>query len=230
MARREAREYRDTSTTSCNSVSNRPNSPSTRPGSLLRRLMNPVAQEIAMELLPSVEPPFSAEFGFDYGAWWPCSNFDHREQNTTLVPFVVVFLCTTRHSVAKAPILPRGIRVSIQEHPSDEPAPSTIDRRRSARVEVLGRLRGHLRALGLPLTLMNLSEDGFLMEAPIQFLIGGSHEFRFTARGQPPVVLTARAIHTKSERGIHVVGMEFEDRHSAEFKTGIAVLLEALRR
>jgi hypothetical protein len=110
--------------------------------------------------------------------------------------------------------------MSIQEHPDHRAVESAhLDRRRSARLEVLGRIQGELRALDLPITVLNVSQGGFLMQAPLDFPLGGSHDFRFTAPGREPIVLTAHVVHVMSAIGAgsatYLLGLEFEQQDTA---------------
>src|SRR5262249_1275229 len=87
-----------------------------------------------------------------------------------------------------------------------------FDRRHRSRVEVLERVQGELRALAMPVALLNLSQGGFLMQVPVAFTVGGCHDFRFTALGTNPIVLSARVIHTTSATdgsAAYLVGLEF---------------------
>jgi c-di-GMP-binding flagellar brake protein YcgR len=100
-----------------------------------------------------------------------------------------------------------------QHHPVG-PRGQVIDRRHSARVEVLERVQGELRALALPVTLLDLSQGGFMMQAAVAFTIGGYHDFRFTALGTNPIVSSARVVTmraTAADPGSYLIGLEFVD-------------------
>src|SRR5260370_575887 len=122
--------------------------------------------------------------------------------------------------------------MSTQERRPIGPPRGTIDRRRSPRVQVLERIHGELRALGVPVTLLNLSRQGFLMEAEADFTIGGSHDFRFTLPDEDPVDVSVRVVHaTKADQGdgsMYVVGLEFEHEAADASQEAIESLVRRL--
>jgi PilZ domain len=109
-----------------------------------------------------------------------------------------------------------------------------IKRRRSPRVEVFERLQGRIRPLDIPITLLNLSQDGFLMQAPMHYPTGGIHEFSFTMADHDPIVLSARVVHgmraTAGQVASHMIGLEFVDRGVPACEQGIASLVARLPR
>jgi hypothetical protein len=108
---------------------------------------------------------------------------------------------------------------------------SWSDRGRTPRLEVLERIQGELRALDMPVTLLDLSYGGFLMEAPVDFIVGGSHDFRFTAARQALIVLCARVVHS-APTGVatYVMGLEFEEADSAAVQDAVELLLDLLEK
>jgi PilZ domain len=118
-----------------------------------------------------------------------------------------------------------------QEHEERELIPGE-DRRNSPRLEVLHRIHGKLRALDIPVRLLNLSYGGFLMEGPLEFTLGGTHDFRFTMPRKTPVVLLARVIHISRRMDTpaptYVAGLEFEDQDDAAVSAAIESLVSRL--
>ena len=57
----------------------------------------------------------------------------------------------------------------------------------------MGRVRGSVRPLDVPITLLNLSLGGFLMQTPMQYQIGETHEFQLTMEQRDPIVVRARS-------------------------------------
>src|SRR6476619_7533363 len=49
------------------------------------------------------------------------------------------------------------------------------ERRRYPRIEILGRIKGVVRPLDVPITLLNLSLGGFLMQTPMEYRVGEIH-------------------------------------------------------
>ena len=114
------------------------------------------------------------------------------------------------------------------------PIRTEIERRRRPRVEVLERLHGHVRPLDVPITPLNLSQDGFLMQAPIHYPVGEIHEFRFTMDDRDPIVLRARVVHEmRATMGLitsHLIGLEFVDRGDSVCEQAIESLVGLLPR
>ena len=108
------------------------------------------------------------------------------------------------------------------------------ERRRSPRLEVLAEIHGHVIALDVHITLLNISQGGFLMQAPVNFPVGAIHDFRFTARHREPVVLPARIVHavraTAGGTASYVMGLEFVDRGTAAREQAIEGLIGVLQR
>ena len=124
--------------------------------------------------------------------------------------------------------------MSTQDDRYKKTSQADIDRRADSRLEVLERIQGELRALDTPVTLLNLSYGGFLMQTPVDFTIGGSHDFRFTSGLETPIMLRARVVHTMRATAagvrMYVVGLEFEDQETLEFKQAIESLVRWLHR
>jgi len=121
--------------------------------------------------------------------------------------------------------------MSFEHRRHVEPDAQAFDRRESPRLEVLERVQGELRALEMPVALLNLSRGGFMMQSPIAFIVGGSHDVRFTAAGKEPILLSARVIHTMrataSGSASYMVGLEFVDT-DAETQQAIDALIGLL--
>jgi hypothetical protein len=93
------------------------------------------------------------------------------------------------------------------------------DKRRAPRLEVLKQIHGDLLVVDLPMTLLNMSETGFLMRLEKRVAIGDVHEFRFTPRGGEPLVRRARIVHLTQVNGPDIsfnVGAEFLDGDEGE--------------
>jgi hypothetical protein len=123
--------------------------------------------------------------------------------------------------------------MTSEERRDSKPTSVLVDRRRSPRLEVLEGIQGKLRPMDIPLTLLNLSDGGFMMQVPHQFQIGDVHEFRFTLGNGEPIVLSARVIHKMraSAGGVtsYVVGLEFVDCGTVVQRQAIAALVAFVR-
>jgi Tfp pilus assembly protein PilZ len=110
---------------------------------------------------------------------------------------------------------------------------ATPERRRYPRIEILGRVHGSVRPLNVSITLLNLSLGGFLMQTPMQYHIGETHEFQFTMAEQNPVVVRARIAHamrvTVQHDPLYLFGLEFVDADVRETQHAIESLVSALQ-
>ena len=88
-----------------------------------------------------------------------------------------------------------------------------IDRRSTPRLEVLGRLHGHLVSLDVPITIGNLGLGGFSAESVMPFPLGARHQFRFTTDTGGEVNIQAVVVHRRP--GYSADGLTF-------FVTGFA--------
>ena len=110
---------------------------------------------------------------------------------------------------------------------------STPERRRYPRIEILGRVRGSVRPLDVPITLLNLSLGGFLMQTPMEYQIGETHEFQFTMGQKDPIVVRARIAHamrvTVDHGPLFLFGLEFIDADLRGTGAAIESLVSALQ-
>jgi hypothetical protein len=92
----------------------------------------------------------------------------------------------------------------------------TTDRRRNPRIQIVGKLHGHLVALDVPVTVTEISLGGLGLETAIDFPVGVVHEFRLTLGDDSTVLLTGRVMHCRRASGPdepprYVVGVQFID-------------------
>jgi hypothetical protein len=90
------------------------------------------------------------------------------------------------------------------------------ERRRAPRIEVLGRLHGHVVSLDTPVTVREVSMVGLSFSAPIAFPIGADHEFRLTLGDGSTVMLKGRVVRAQEALGVDghpmfVMGVQFVD-------------------
>lgn len=71
------------------------------------------------------------------------------------------------------------------------------DRRRSPRVEILGRLHGHAVSLDLPLAVREVSLGGMSMVTAMPFPVGAIHEFSLTLGDGAAVNLNGRVVYSR---------------------------------
>lgn len=74
----------------------------------------------------------------------------------------------------------------------------TDDRRRSPRIELMGRLHGHSVSLDLPLKVTQISLGGMAIETSVSFPVGAVHRFRLTLGDDSTTELTGRVMHSRN--------------------------------
>ena len=113
--------------------------------------------------------------------------------------------------------------------PSSSPK---TERRRSPRIEILGRVEGVVRPLDVSITVLNVSLGGFMMQTSHQYGVGETHEFQLKMRGKSPFVVRARIAHalrvTVEHRAMHLYGLEFVDEAAGPSQQTIQSWIAAL--
>ena len=106
------------------------------------------------------------------------------------------------------------------------------DRRRSPRIELLGRVQGHLVSLDIPVTVLDLSLGGTLIRTRLQIAIGEIHEFSLMLGDESAVVLRGRAVRSRqvdeAEGPSYETGFQFLDDDAAEGDSEVAGLIDHL--
>ena len=97
----------------------------------------------------------------------------------------------------------------------------TNERRRSPRIEILGRLYGHVVSLGLPIVVVEMSLGGCAIQTAIEFPLGAVHEFNLTLGDGSSVVVRGQAVHSKNvaaedEEPSYLTGIQFIDDDGTE--------------
>lgn len=92
----------------------------------------------------------------------------------------------------------------------------SIDRRRAARVEILGKVHGHAVSLDAPVTVREISIGGMAIETSFSFPVGGVHEFRLTLGDGAHVLLQGQVRHCRpltasQETPMFLTGFQFVD-------------------
>jgi hypothetical protein len=89
------------------------------------------------------------------------------------------------------------------------------ERRRSPRIELLGRVHGHVDSLGT-VNVREMSLGGMSMETPFPFEVGSRHPFNLTLGDGASVLLTGLVKYSRestAEDGsrVYVTGVQFVD-------------------
>lgn len=105
-----------------------------------------------------------------------------------------------------------------------------IDRRRSTRVELLGRLHGHSVTLDLPVAVLEISLGGMAIETQVPFPVGAVHAFRLTLGDQSTVELAGRVVHCRNSapeggRPSYVSGLQFLDTEPDESISSVSDII-----
>ena len=107
------------------------------------------------------------------------------------------------------------------------------DRRRSARVEILGRVRGHAVSLDTAVTVRDISLVGMAIETPFAFPLGAVHDFRLTLGDGAHVVLQGRARHCRlltgpDETANYLTGFQFVDEDTSDGPSAVGDLMNRI--
>jgi hypothetical protein len=88
----------------------------------------------------------------------------------------------------------------------------STDRRRNPRIQLLGRLHGHVVALEVAVTVTEISLGGMAIETDIEFPPDAEHEFQLTLGDDSTVRLKGRVAHSQKVAGEpprYLSGIEF---------------------
>ena len=108
------------------------------------------------------------------------------------------------------------------------------ERRRAPRIQVLGRLHGHVVSLDTTVTVREVSLVGLSFSAAIPFPLGAIHEFRLTLGDESDVQLRGRVVRcteTNDPDGqrVYVMGVQFIDDEESEEGPGIGNLINRVK-
>ena len=106
------------------------------------------------------------------------------------------------------------------------------ERRRSTRVEILGRLHGHDVSLNVPVMVREISLGGMAIETPFAFAVGTMQEFRLTLGDGAYVVLRGQARHCRSldtsGTTAYLTGFQFVDEDPPEGSSSVGDLMQRM--
>jgi hypothetical protein len=90
------------------------------------------------------------------------------------------------------------------------------ERRRSTRIELLGKLHGHSVSLDVPVSVLEISLGGMAIQTGLPFPVGAVHAFRLTLGDESTVELHAKVMHCRSvapagDPPVYVTGLQFVD-------------------
>ncbi len=92
----------------------------------------------------------------------------------------------------------------------------TTERRRSPRIEILGKLHGHSVALNVPVRVTEISMEGMGLQTDFALPTDAVHSFRLTLGDGSTVILTGRVVRClklirDEGQPVYLSGVEFVD-------------------
>jgi hypothetical protein len=110
----------------------------------------------------------------------------------------------------------------------------SADRRRSPRIEILGRLHGHIASLDVPVTVREISLGGLSIETSFAFPAGIVHEFRLTLGDGSAVVLRGRVVYSREGSSpdgepVFVSGVQFIDDEPSSSDSTVDHIIEKIK-
>jgi hypothetical protein len=109
----------------------------------------------------------------------------------------------------------------------------SIERRRSPRMEILGRLHGHVVSLDAPVVVREMSLGGMSLETHFPFPEGAIHEFRLTMGDDSTTLLRARIVRCREVAAAdgskaYISGVQFVE-DEAPSDSAISTLIDKIK-
>jgi hypothetical protein len=110
----------------------------------------------------------------------------------------------------------------------------TDDRRRSTRIELLGKLHGHSVSLNLPVKVVQISLGGMAIETGVPFPVGAVHTFRLTLGDDSTTEIAGRVMHSRatspagSAEPVYITGIQFVDA-DPDAADGVGDIIDRVR-
>lgn len=110
---------------------------------------------------------------------------------------------------------------------------SNPDRRRSARVEVLGKIQGRLVSLETPVTVREMSLGGMSIETPTAFEVGSTSDFLLTLGDGAGVEIVGKVVYSRplasAEQPRYLSGVQFVDHDESDPHTAVGGLMTRIK-
>jgi PilZ domain len=107
----------------------------------------------------------------------------------------------------------------------------TDERRRTARVRIVGQVHGRAVSLDQPVTVREMSLGGLSLQTTFPFEVGALHDIRLTLGDGASIALRARVVHSRDIGGggsaAYETGFEFLDDDRAA--SGVGDLIDRMR-
>ena len=108
-----------------------------------------------------------------------------------------------------------------------------VDRRRSARVEVLGRIQGQVVSLDVPVLVREISLGGMSVETPEAFPVGSVNVFMLTLGDGAGIDVAGRVVYSRpssdAHRRFYVSGVQFIDQTDSSSETPVGGLVTRIK-
>ena len=106
------------------------------------------------------------------------------------------------------------------------------ERRETPRIDVLGRLDGHIETVDLTVRVREIGLGGFSVESPCGFPVDAEHDFRLRLSSGGAVTVRARAVHTyrRPDGGDapYITGFLFVQTPNREATEAIGLVIDEL--
>jgi PilZ domain-containing protein len=108
------------------------------------------------------------------------------------------------------------------------------ERRRSPRIEILGRLHGHIAALDVAVKVREISLGGFSLETAFPFPADAVHDFSLTMGDGSATQVRGRVVRSTEAKAsdgsrLYVTGVQFIDDEPSEGDSTIGDIVDCLR-
>jgi Tfp pilus assembly protein PilZ len=107
------------------------------------------------------------------------------------------------------------------------------DRRRSARVEVLGQIQGRLVSLETPVTVREMSLGGMSIETPTAFEAGSTSDFLLTLGDGAGIEVAGKIVYSRPIDGAgkprYLSGVQFVDQDDRDPHTSVGGLMTRIK-
>lgn len=107
------------------------------------------------------------------------------------------------------------------------------ERRRSPRIEILGRLHGNIVSLDMPITVLDISLGGLSIQAAVAFPASAIHEFKLALGDGSSTLMRGKILHSREVllpdgTRVFVTGVAFVDDEPAEGDDAIGDLIDKM--
>jgi PilZ domain len=108
----------------------------------------------------------------------------------------------------------------------------SADRRRSPRIQIVGRLHGHVAALRVAVAVREISLSGMSLETDFRFPIDAVHEFRLAMGDGTAATVTGRVVYSREagEAGVpkFLTGVAFVEGSDSDDASPVGDIIETL--